>query len=77
MSTDWTGHDTAFRTFAVDPPYAARTLRSQLEKRRNALIGQMGEGYARDWGDYQRRVGVIEGLAAAIAACVEMEKEGE
>ena len=69
--------DVAFRTFAVDPPYAARTLRDQLEKRRNALVAQMGEGYARDWADYQRRVGVIEGLLTAIALCVEMEKQGE
>ena len=69
--------DIAFRQFAVDPPYAARTLRSQLEKRRNALIGQMGEGYAKDFADYQRRVGKVEGLAEAIAMCIEMEKEGE
>jgi hypothetical protein len=67
----------AFRTFAVDPPYAARTLRTQLASRRDALIGQMGEGYARDFADYQRRVGVIEGLAVAMELCIEMEKEGE
>ena len=65
----------AFRTFAVDPPYAARTLRTYMEARRNALIGQMGEGYARDWADYQRRVGVIEGLHQAIELCIEMEKQ--
>ena len=65
----------AFRTFAIDPPYAARTLRKLLTDRRAALIAQMGEGYARDWADYQRRVGVIEGLAFAIESCDEMEKQ--
>ena len=65
----------AFRTFAIDPPYAARTLRKQLTDRRVALIEQMSEGYARDWADYQRRVGVMEGLTAAIEICDEMEKQ--
>ena len=65
----------AFRTFAVDPPYAMRTMRKQLEDRRQALINQMGEGYARDFADYQRRVGVIEGLHQAIELCIEMEKQ--
>ena len=67
--------EAAFRTFAVDPPYAVRSLRKLLTDRKTALIAQMGEGYARDWADYQRRVGVIEGLAAAIEFCEEMEKQ--
>jgi hypothetical protein len=65
----------AFRTFAIDPPYAARTLRTQLQKQRPELIVQNGEGYAIDWSDYKRRVGVIEGLAIAIEHCDEMEKQ--
>ena len=52
-----------------------RTMRKQLEDRRQALINQMGEGYARDFADYQRRVGVIEGLHQAIELCIEMEKQ--
>ncbi len=65
----------AFRTFAVDPPYAVRTLRTQLLKARTEFSMQITEGYAKDWPDYQRRIGVIEGLAIAAGLCDEMEKQ--
>lgn len=65
----------AFRTFAVDTPYAARTLRTKIIKRRSELAAQMADGYARDWADYQRRVGVMDGLTVAIELCAEMEKQ--
>ena len=67
----------AFRTFAVDPPYAARTLRTRLLQIKDELTVQLAEGYSRDWADYQRRVGVMEGLNMAAGLCMEMEKQGE
>ena len=71
------GDKVAFRTFAVDPPYAARTLRTLMVQRRDALISQMSEGYAQDWADYRYRIGVIAGLKSAIEICEEMEQKGE
>lgn len=64
----------AFRTFAVDPPYAARTLRTQFLKMQADQAQQLAGGYAKDWGDYQFRVGYIAGLRAAIEECDAMEK---
>ena len=63
----------AFRTFAVDPPYAARTIHSRLVKRQNEVIESLK--YASEWSDFKRRVGVIEGLAEALAICDEMTKQ--
>lgn len=69
-----TGED-AFRTFAVDPPYAARTIKKMLQKRSVELIEQLAGGYARDWADYRQRIGVIQGLSEAMSICDEMEKQ--
>ena len=63
----------AFRTFAVDPPYMARTLHAMLLKRQQELIDSLR--YANEWSDFKRRVGVIEGLSEAIGICHEMVRE--
>jgi hypothetical protein len=65
----------AFRTFAVDPPYAAQTLRKRLLDMRAELAAQVAEGYAKDWADYCRRIGVIEGIAIAVGVCEEFMKQ--
>ena len=67
--------DAAFRTFAVDPPYAARTLRKLIQQRRNELIGHLAGGYCLDWAEYKKRVGVLEGLDDAARMCDDMEKQ--
>jgi aspartate/tyrosine/aromatic aminotransferase len=67
--------DDAFRTFAVDPPYAARTIRKTLNNTIVAHTEQIASGYAKDWADYQNRVGFINGLRHAIEICDEMEKQ--
>ena len=65
----------AFRTFALDPPYAVRTLRKRLLERAQALGNQITGGYCSDWADYKKRIGQLEGLTEAIGLCEEMEKE--
>lgn len=67
----------AFRTFALDPPYAVQTLRKQLIERQADLTMQLAGGYAKDWGDCCRRVGEIAGLTTAIAICDDMQKQQE
>lgn len=65
----------AFRTFAVDAPYAAQTLRKRLMDRKVELSEALIGGYAQDWADYRHRVGIMEGLNQAIAICEDMMKQ--
>jgi hypothetical protein len=65
---------TAFRTFAIEPPYQVRSLRKLLEKQIADQSAQLAQGYAKDWGDYQKRVGIIKGMHEAMTMCEEMEK---
>lgn len=65
----------AFRTYALDTPQTARTLRARLIKMRDDLSGQVVERYAKDWPDYCSRTGVIEGITIAIGVCEEVTKE--
>ena len=67
--------DDAFRTFAVDPPYMARTIKKRLVERQTELIGQLAGGYCQDWADYKKRTGVLEGIHEAISICDDMEKQ--
>ena len=74
MVTKIVSEDDAFRTFAVDPPHAAHTIRQRILRRVVELGTQVADGSARDWGDYQRRIGEITGLQEAVRICEEMEK---
>lgn len=65
----------AFRTFAIDTPQVARTLRARLAERVGDYAVQLSGGYAQDFADYKQRVGVIDGLKMAIEICDEMIKE--
>lgn len=66
----------AFRTFAVDTPRTAATLKAQLQQRKNTDQSLLHT--AMDWADYKQRVGIIRGLDIAINLCDDMaEKERE
>jgi hypothetical protein len=64
----------AFRTFAIEPPYQVRNIRKMCEVRIADLGKQIADGYAKDFPDYKERVGVVAGLREALAFCDEMEK---
>lgn len=66
-----------FSVYALDSPQVARTIKSVLEKRRAALAAYMVDGEVTDWADYQRRVGVIQGIDEALRVCDDLEKEAE
>ncbi|MGB4781058.1 MAG: hypothetical protein WBH61_03335 [Candidatus Methylomirabilis sp.] len=66
-----------FSVYALDSPKVARTIKMVLEKRRTDLVGLMAEGNVSDWADYQRRVGVIQGIDEALRVCDDLEKEAE
>lgn len=51
-----------------DNPNLARNLRRDLEDARIAQAAQIVNS-AKDWADYQKRSGIIEGLDIAIALC--------
>lgn len=65
----------AVHYFAPDNPALANTVRVRIEKRIAELGAQLAYGSAADWGDYQRRVGVIKGLEEARELCVEIDKD--
>lgn len=65
----------ALQIYSLDHPQIARTLRAKLIKRRQDLGVALTDGYAADWGDYNRRAGTIKGLDEAIAICEDVEKE--
>jgi hypothetical protein len=50
-----------------DHPNLARNLERDLQEAKKASIE--GLTAAKDWGDFQRRRGVIEGLDIAISHC--------
>lgn len=66
-----------FQVYALDSPQVARTIRAKLEKRQAELASAIADGSAKDWADYQRRVGVLEGIDEALRVCDDIEKEAE
>ncbi len=68
----------AFHVYAVDSPRVARTIKARLEKRRLELVVLIAApGGVTSWEDYQRRVGVLEGIDEALRVCDDIEKEAE
>lgn len=61
------------RYYTSDHPQIHRTVRGALEKRRRELVEQIASGTAQDWGDYNKRTGVIRGIDEALQICIEAE----
>ena len=68
-----------FQVYALDTPRDARTIKQRLEKVRADLAALVAEpNVVKDWDDYQRRVGVLEGIDIALRVCDEIvDKEAE
>lgn len=65
----------AVRLYAPDHPALANTVAAKLQKEIQTHGNQLAEGYAKDWPDYQARIGFIKGLKRAIEMCQEADKE--
>lgn len=65
----------AFRTFAVDTPHTAETLKAKLQQLQHGQTEQIAKGYAIDWPDYKKRTGIVQGLQMAIDECNEMTRQ--
>lgn len=63
-----------FNVFALDHPHHIRTIRKKLEEIRAVRCEYLTSGSPTDWADYQRRVGVLEGLDEALHVCSEIER---
>lgn len=63
-----------FRVFALDHVHDIRTIRKQLESVRNARCEHILSGAVTDWAQYQRSIGVLEGIDEALHICSEIEK---
>ena len=68
------GDSVGFATFALDHPQHIRTIRAKIEAIRKEEMEWLVLGSARDWAEYQRRVGKLEGLRDALFVCDEIEK---
>ena len=68
-----------FQVYALDTPRDARTIKQRLEKVRADLAALVAEpNVDKDWDDYQRRVGALEGIDIALRVCDEIvDKEAE
>ncbi len=66
-----------FKVYPLDSPQVARTIRQRLLKRQEELIPPIAAGQVKDWDDYQRRVGVLEGIDEALRVCDDIDKEAE
>ena len=64
-----------FHLYALDHPESARTVSARVKKLRFERAEQIVDGFAKDWADYQRRLGVLDGLALALDICEDIEKE--
>lgn len=68
-------HDEMVVTLTQDDhPALASSLAAHLKKMRADHIEMLAANPAKDFNDYQKRIGVIEGLAIAIAAADERNK---
>lgn len=68
----------AFEVYALDSPQVARTIKQKLEKLRAGYAEIIATPHSvKNWDDYQRRVGVLEGIDEALRVCDDLEKEAE
>lgn len=67
-------NDSGFSVYALDHVQQARTIKKKLAEIRATQAGDLGNGLATDWADYQRRVGRLEGLDEALHVCDEIER---
>ena len=58
--------DSGFSVFALDHASSIRTIKKKLMDVRATHAGYLVDGSAEDWADYQRRVGVLEGIEEAL-----------
>lgn len=67
-----------FNVYALDSPQVARTIRRRIEQERAEYAVLLSQpNIVKDWDDYQRRIGLIEGLDIALRTCEEVEREQE
>lgn len=63
----------AFRTYALDTPFQARTFYQRLTQERDKCLDLLPG--ATSWEDFQRRRGVLDGLKLALDLCEELTQE--
>ena len=62
----------AVEFFRPEHPRIPITVRERLQERRAKYIADLE--YAINWEDFQKRVGVINGIGECIAMCIEVEE---
>lgn len=65
--------DEAARFTSTDHPALAQTLARELQKIREERVNTLVKSPAKDYAEYQKRCGVIEGLDIAIATATQID----
>lgn len=63
-----------FSVFSLDHAQHIRTMRQKLNMIRASCVESLIDGSAKDYADYRRLVGRLEGIDDALHACDEIEK---
>jgi hypothetical protein len=63
------------RVYYSEDPRFAQLFVGRLQQEISTRGSQVIRGLAEDWGDYQRRVGVIEGLSEAVRIAEQTDKD--
>ena len=66
--------NSGFSVYALDHAQNIRTIKKKLTDIRATHAGYLVDGSAEDWADYQRRVGVLEGIDEALHVCEDIER---
>ena len=66
--------DSGFSVYALDHAHHVRTIKKKLMEIRAVRAEYLIDGSATDWADYQRRVGVLEGIDEALHVCEDIER---
>lgn len=61
--------------FHIESPHAIRNLKKRLTALIEAKSAMLATGVAKDFADYQKRIGTLDGLREALALCEEMAKD--
>jgi len=64
-----------FNLTSFDSPRVLGAVRQRLSAAIEERVKQVADGFAKDWGDYQRRIGRLEGARDALTILDEIERD--
>jgi hypothetical protein len=70
------GGESPIKFFAADYPGGPRNLKERLDEAMRLCAREIvTPGVVKDWADFVRRMGIVQGLQSAIGICDRIDKE--